>query len=160
MSKTCDPINCSMTGLPVPHHFPKFAQVHVHCISDAIQPSHPLRPFFSFCPQSFLASGTFPMSQLFVSDDQNTGTSASASVLAMRIQGWFPLRWTGLISLLSRGLSGVFSSTIAWRHQFFSILPSLQSNSHNCTWSLGRLESPFFSLKDRIGLPSPSWACP
>ena len=114
----------------------------------------------SFCPQSFPASGTFPMSQLFVSDDQNTGTSASASVLPMRIQGWFPLRWTGLISLLSRGLSGVFSSTIAWRYQFFSILPSLQSNFHNWTWSLGRLESPFFSLKDRIGLRSPSWEGP
>ena len=67
--------------------------------------------------QSFPASGTFPMSQLFTSDDQNTGASASASVLPISIQGWFPLRLTGLISLLSQGLSGVFSSTIFQRHQ-------------------------------------------
>ena len=60
-----------------------------------------------FCSQSFPASGTFPMSKLFRSDDQNTGTSASASVLPASIQGWFPLGLTGLISLLSKGLSGV-----------------------------------------------------
>ena len=61
--------------------------------------------FFPFCPQSFPASGSFPMSQLFASDAQNTGVSASASVLPTGIQGWFPLRLTGLISLLSKGLS-------------------------------------------------------
>ena len=60
---------------------------------------------FSFCPQSFPASGTFPVSQLSASDDQNAGVSASASVLATSIQGWFPLRLTGLISLLSKGFS-------------------------------------------------------
>ena len=64
---------------------------------------------FSFCPQSFPTSGTFPMIQLFTSDDQNIGVSAS--VLPTNIQGWFALRSTGLI-LLSKGLSGVFSSTI------------------------------------------------
>ena len=93
---------------------------------------------FSFCPQSFPASGNFPMSQLFAQDDQNTGASASASVLPIKIQGWFPLRLTGLISLLSTGLSGVFSSTTVWRHQFFGALPSLRSSSHNHTWLLGR----------------------
>ena len=77
---------------------------------------------FSFCPQSFPAS-VFPMSQLFALDDQNTGVSALASVLPMSIQGWFPLRLTGLI-LLSKGLSGVFSSTTVWRPQFFSSPPS------------------------------------
>ena len=61
----------------------------------------------------------YPMSQLFTSDDQNTGVSALASVLPMSIQGWFPFRLTGLISLLSRRLSGVFSSTTVWRHQFY-----------------------------------------
>ena len=66
---------------------------------------------FSFCLQSFPASGTFPMSQLFTSDDQNTRVSALATVLPMSIQGWFPLRLTSLISLLFMGLSGVFSST-------------------------------------------------
>ena len=64
--------------------------------------------FFSFCHQSFPASGTFPLSQLFASDDQNTRASASATVLPMNIQGWFPIRLTGLIFLLSKGLSRVF----------------------------------------------------
>ena len=91
-----------------------------------------------FCPQSFPASGTFPMSLLFTSDDQNTGASDSASVFSVNIQGWSPLKLTGLISLLSKGLSGVFSSTTDWRHKFFVIFPSLQYSSHNCTWPLGR----------------------
>ena len=127
---------CSMPDLPVPYNLPKFAQVHVHCIGGAIQPSHPLTPSSPSALNLFPASGTFPVSQLFPSDDQNTGVSASASVLATSIQGWFPtsiqglfpLRLTGLISLLSKGLSGVFSSTTVWRHQFFSAAPSL------CHW--------------------------
>ena len=93
---------------------------------------------FSSCPQSFPESGTFPMSHLFASDDQNTGASASASVLPVSIQGWSPLRLTGLFSLLSEGLSGVFSSTTVQRHQFFGVLPSLRSSSHNQPWPLGR----------------------
>ena len=94
---------------------------------------------FSFCSQSFPASGTFPMSHLFISDDDSNGGSVSASVFPMNIQGWSPLRLTCLISLLAKGLSGVFSSTTVWSyHQFYGILPSLQSNSHNCTWPLGR----------------------
>ena len=87
-----------------------------------------------FCPQSFPASGTFPMNHQFTSDDQNTGASALASVLPMNIEGWFSFRLTGFIPLLSKGLSGVFSSTTVWRHQFFVALPSLQSSSHNHTW--------------------------
>ena len=79
---------------------------------------------FSFCPQSFPASRTFPVSCLFTSD-------ASASVRPVNIQGRSPLRLTGLISLLSEGLSGVFSSTPAPNYQLFVILPSLQSGSHN-----------------------------
>ena len=74
---------------------------------------------FSSCPQSCPVSWTFPVSQLFASDDQDTGASAFASVLKMSIQGWFHLRLTGLISFLSKGLSGVFSSTTVWRYQFF-----------------------------------------
>ena len=93
---------------------------------------------FTFCPQSFPASGTFPVSRLFTSDYLNTEASPLASVLAVNIQGWSPLRWTGLISLLSKGLSGVFSSTTVRRHQFFGILTSLQSSSHNHTWPLGK----------------------
>ena len=95
---------------------------------------------YTFCPQSFPASGTFPMSQLFTSVDQNNGALALASVLPINIQGWFPLRLTGLISLLPEGLSGAFSSTTVQRHQLLGILPTLQSSSHNHTWPLGRPE--------------------
>ena len=77
---------------------------------------------FSSYPQSFPESGTFPVSQLFASDDQNTGATTSASVVPMSIQAWFPLKSIGLISLLSKGLSGIFSSTTIQRHQFFGIL--------------------------------------
>ena len=77
---------------------------------------------FSFCPQSFPASGNFPVSWLFASDDQNTGATTSASVVPMSIQAWFPLKSIGLISLLSKGLSGIFSSTTVQRHQFFGIV--------------------------------------
>ena len=77
---------------------------------------------FSSCLQSFLASGSFPMSQFFTLGGQSIGASASGSVLPMNIQSWFPLRLTGLISLLSKGLWRVFSSTIVQKHQFSSIL--------------------------------------
>ena len=91
---------------------------------------------FSSCLQSFPASESFPMSWLFASDGQSTGVSVSASVLPMNIQGWFPLEWTGLISLLSKELSGVFSSTTVWRHWFFGVQLFLLSTSHICTWLL------------------------
>ena len=74
---------------------------------------------FSSCLQSFPASVSFPMSQLFISGRQSIGVSASASVLASNVQGWFPLGWTGWISLQFKGLSRVFSSTTVWKHQFF-----------------------------------------
>ena len=86
---------------------------------------------FSSCPQSFPASGSFPMSQLFTSGGQTTGSSASAR----SIQGWFPLGLTGLI-LMSKGLSRGFSSTTIWKHQFFGVQHSLWSNSHIYTWLL------------------------
>ena len=84
----------------------------------------------SSCLQSFPASGSFPMSQVFTSDDQNIGVSPSASVLPMNIQDWFPLGLSGLSSLLSKGLSRVFSNTTVQKHQFFSAQLSLWSNSH------------------------------
>ena len=107
----CNPMDCSTPGLPVPHHLlPKFAKFMSNA---SVMPSSHL---FFWCPllllpSIFRASGIFPMSHLFLSDDQNTGTSALASVLPMSIQGRFPLRFTGLVSLLSKGHSGVFSST-------------------------------------------------
>ena len=83
--------------------------------------------------QSFPASGSFQISQFFASGVQSIGVSASASVLPMTIQGWFPLGWTGWISLQSKGLSRLFSNTTVQKHQFFSAQPSLWSNSHICT---------------------------
>ena len=80
---------------------------------------------FSSCPQSFPASGSFPMSLLFASSSQSTRSSASLSVLPVNIQGWFPLGLTGLISLLSKALSRVFCNTTVWKHWFFGAQLSL-----------------------------------
>ena len=80
---------------------------------------------FSSCPQSFPASGSFPVSQFFTSSGQSIGVSASALALPMNIQDWFPLGWTGWISLHSKGLSRVFSNTTVQKHQFFSAQLSL-----------------------------------
>ena len=105
-----DPVNCSTSGYPVLHSLLEFAQMHMSALSQWYHPtfSSSVIPFSS-CPQSFPASGSFPMSWLFPSGCQSIG--ASASVLPKYIQGWFPLGLIGLISLLSKGLSGVFSST-------------------------------------------------
>ena len=94
---------------------------------------------FSFCLQSFSGSGSFPMSWFFTSGSQSVGATVSALVLPMNIQGWFPLGLTGLISLLSKGLLIIFSSTTVQKHQFFGTQPSLRSNSQIRTWSLGKL---------------------
>ena len=91
---------------------------------------------FSSCLQSLPASGSFSVSQLFASGGQSTGISASASVLLMNIQSWFPLGLTCLISLESKRLSRVFVSTTIQKHQYFGTQPSLWSNSHIHTWLL------------------------
>ena len=91
---------------------------------------------FSSCLRSFPASGSFPISQFFASGGQSIGTSASASVLSMNIQGWFPLGWTGWIPLQSKGLPRVFSNTTVQKHQFLTYQLSLWSNSHIHTWLL------------------------
>ena len=102
---------------------------------------------FSSCPKSFPASGPFPMSQLFTSGGHSTGVSALALVLPLNIQGWFSLGLTGLIFLLSKGLSRVFSSIKVWKHKFFGTQPSLWSGCHIRTWLLEKpqlwLYSPF-----------------
>ena len=102
--------NCSTLGLPVHHQLPEFTQTHVHRVSDAIQPSHPLSSPF---PPALSPSQhqSFPVSQLFTWGGQSTGVSALASVLPMNTQHWSPLEWTGWISLQSKGLSRVFSNT-------------------------------------------------
>ena len=91
---------------------------------------------FSFCFQSFPASGSFSMSWLFASGSQSIGASTSPSVLLMNIQDWFPLGLTGLISLQAKGLSRVFSNTTVQKHQFFRAQLSLYSNSHIHKWPL------------------------
>ena len=96
-------------------------------ISSSVKP-------FSSCFQSFPASGSFQMTQLFASGGQSIGVSASTSVLPMNIHNWFPFRLIDLISLQSKGLSRVFSNTTVWKHQFFGAQPSSWSNSHIHTW--------------------------
>ena len=129
----CDPMDCSTPGFPVHHQLQELAQTHVHLVSDAIQLSHPL---LSPSPPAFNLSQhhSFPVSQLFISGGQSIG--ASASVLPMNIQDWFPLGLTGLISLKSKGLSRVFSNTTVQKHHFFSTQLSLWSNSYIHTWLL------------------------
>ena len=114
-----------MPGFPVLYIF-EFAKTHAHWVGDAIQPSHFLFPFS--CPQSFPSSGYFPMSWLFTSGGQSIG--ASASFLPMNTQDWSPLGWTGWISVLSKGLSRVFSTITVQKHQFFGVQHSLRFNSH------------------------------
>ena len=133
MSHSCNPMDYSTPGLPVHHQRSEFTQTHVHWVSDAIQPSHPLS---SPSPPAFNLSQHQGLFQWVSSSHQVTKVlvSASASVLQMNIQGDIPLGLNGLISLLSKGFSRVFSSTAVQKHQFFSAQPSLQSNSHIRTW--------------------------
>ena len=100
--------------------------------------SSSLVPFFF---QSFPASGSFPMSQLFASGGQSTGASASTSVLPTNIQDWFPLVLTGLISLQSKVPSRFFSNTTVQKHLFFGTQLSLWPNSHIHTWPLEKHHS-------------------
>ena len=108
---------------------------------ESVMPSNHLilcRPLSS-CPQSFLASGFFSVSQFFTSGGQSIGVSASTSVLPMNTQDWSPSGWTGWISLQSKGLSRVFSNTTVQNHQFFGAQLSSQSNSHIHTWPLEKV---------------------
>ena len=132
------PMDCSTPGFPVPHHLLKFAQVHLHCTGDAIQPSHPLTPSSSSAHNLSQHQGLFQWVSCLHQMAKILELQLQLSVLPMSIQGWFPLRLTGLISMLSKGLSGVFSSTTVQRHQFFGAQPSLLSSSHKCMWPLGR----------------------
>ena len=113
-----DPMDCSMPDFPVLHSLPDSAQIYIHWVSDAIQPSSVIP--FSSCPQSFPASWSFPVSWLFSPGGQRIGVSVSTSVLLMNIQGWFPLGLTGMISLQSKKISRVLSGTTIQKHQFFA----------------------------------------
>ena len=134
-------MDCSTPGFPVHEQLPELTQTQTltqtcpsswwchPTISSSVTP-------FSSCLQSFPASGSFLMNWLFTSGGWSIGASASASVLSVNIQGWFPLGLTGFISLQSKGLSRVSSSATVQKHQFLSAQPSLWSNIHICTWLL------------------------
>ena len=131
-----NPMDCSTPGFPVHHQLLELAQTHVHWVSDAIQPSHPLS---SPSPAAFSLSqhqGLFQWVSSSYQVAKASGVSASASILPMNIQDWFPLGWTGWISLQSKGLSRAFSNTTVQKHQFFSAQLSIWSNSHIHTWLL------------------------
>ena len=146
VSQSCpplyDPMNSSTPGLCVHHQLPEFTQTHVHRVSNAIQPSHPLSSPSPPAPNPSQHQ-SFPMSQLFAWGGRSTGVSALASVLPMNTQDWSPFEWTGWISLQSRGLSRVFSSTTVQKHQFFGAQLSSQSYSHiMCGCEKPYLEKP------------------
>ena len=136
----------SVVSSSLPSHGPQHARLPCPSLTPGIcSNSYPLSQWchptisssvvpFSSCLQSFSESGSFPMSRFFASGGQSTGVSASVSVLPMNIQGWFPPGLTGLISLLSKSLSRVFSSTTVQKHQFFGAQFSSWSNSHIHTW--------------------------
>ena len=136
----CNPMNHSTPGLPVHHQLPKSTHTHVYWVGDAIQQSHPLSPLL-------LLPSVFPSIRVFSNKSTlhmrwpkywsfSFSWSPLALVLPMNTQDWSPLGWTGWISLQSKGLSRVFSSTTVQKHQFFSALLSLWSNSHIHTWPL------------------------
>ena len=116
---------------PTPRVHPNPCPLSRWCHTTFSSPVIPLSPSY---PQSFPASGSFQMSQLFSSGGQSIGVSASTSVLPVNTQDWSPLEWTGWISVQSKGLSRVFSNTTVQKHQFFGTQPSSQSNSHIHTW--------------------------
>ena len=126
----CHFMDWSTPGFPVCHHHPEFAQTHVHWASDAIQPSCLL------LSSSILLLSIFPSFRVFSNDSalrirwSSIGPSGSALVLPMNFQDWFPLGWTGQISLQSKGLSRVFSNTTDQKHQFIGAQPFLWCNSH------------------------------
>ena len=118
----CDPMNRSTPGLPVHHQLLEFTQTHVHRVSDAIQPSHPLSPPSPSAPNPFQHQSLFQW--------------VNSSFLPKNTLDWSPLEWTCWISLQSKGLSRVFSNTTVQKHQFFGTQLSSQSNSHIHMWPL------------------------
>ena len=132
----CNPMNCSTPGLPVHQQLPESTQTHVHWVSDAIQPSHPL---LSPSPPALNLS-QYPRLFKWVSSSHQVAKvlefQLQQSVLPKNTQDWSHLGWTGWISLQSKGLSKVFCNTTVQKHPFFSTQLSSQSNSHIHTWPL------------------------
>ena len=137
MSNSLQPHGLQNTRLPCPSLSPRVSSnsspLSWWCYVTISSSASP----YSFCLQSFPASKSFPMSQLFASGGQSTGASASASVLPMNIQYWYPLELTGLFPLHSKGFSRVFSSTATPEHEFFkSTQSSIWFNSYIHPWLL------------------------
>ena len=133
--RLCNPMDCNAPGLPAHHQLPESTQTDVHWVGDAVQPSHPVIPFYSHL-NSLPASEFFPMSQFFAPGGQSIGVSDSISVLPMNTQDLSSLGWTGWISLQFKGFSRVFSTTTVQKHQFFGTQLFLSSKSHIHTWLL------------------------
>ena len=131
----CDPKDCSMMGLPVHHQLLEVTRTHVHWVSDTIQPSHPLS---SPSPPALNPSQHQGLFQWVSSSHQVVKYWSFRFNISPcnEYSDWFPLEWTGWISLQSKGLSRVFSNTTVQKHQFISIQLSLWTNSHIHTWLL------------------------
>ena len=124
----CHPMDCSTPGYPIHYQLPEFTQTHVHWVSDAIQPSHPLSSP-SLLPSIFPSIRIFSAESVLCISGQSVGVSSSTSVLPMNIQDWFPLRWTGWISLQSKGLKTLLQhhsskASVLQRSAFFIVLLS------------------------------------
>ena len=133
----CDPVDCSMPGFSVLHNLPEFAQTDVYWVGDAIQLSHPML-FPLLLPSVLPSIRVFSNESALRSSGWSAGTSASASILPMNIQSWFPLELTGWISLQSKRFSNIFSNTAVWKYQLFNAQLSLWPNSHICAWVLDK----------------------
>ena len=134
------PMNCSTPCFPVLHYLPEFAQIHVHRVSNAIQPSHPLMPPSPPALNLSRHQGLFQWVVFSheVAEELELQLQHQSLQWILSPYNWFPLGLTGWISLPSKELSGVFCSTIG-KHQFFGAQPFLWSNSHICTWLLEKL---------------------
>jgi len=136
VSDSLQPHGLQPTSLPCPSWSPRVCSNSCPLSQWCYPTISSAAAVFSFCLQSFPASGSFLVSCIFASCSQSPGASASASILPMNIRGWFPLGLMGSISLKFKGLSRVFSSTTVQKHQFFSTQPSLWPSSHIHTWLL------------------------
>ena len=146
----CDTMDCCTQGFPVHHQFLKLAHTHIHWVGDAIQPSHPL-------PSPLLPPSIMPSIRCFSTELAlrirwpKYRASASTSVLPMNVQGRFPLRLTGLISLQSKKLSRVFSSTTIRKHQLWSLLnPKFSALKTDCIVSINIVTLHFFLFEVEV----------
>ena len=141
-------MDCSMPGFPVFRYLQEFAQTHVHWVINAFQPSHrlshPSLSAFSLSQHQGLFQwvASYQVAKVF-------GASVSGLLLSLNIQGWFPLGFTGFISLLCKGLSRVFSTTVR-KHQFFSTQLFILSSSHIHTWLLEKPQLWLYGLLPQI----------